>query len=142
MPTFDDETTTRAPVEEVWKLLYDPGRFPEWWQGMETVAPEGHEGRGDFTMYPDGYPDFPMPQALRTEESGRRVTVSCLVSDLVFAWGLEPSDRDDGTRISVHVELPEQEAARLPGQRDVVSASLRALAALAEGATDVPRARG
>jgi hypothetical protein len=74
------------------------------------------------------------------------VTISCLVSDLVFAWRLDPLPGTDGTRISVHVELPDQEARRLEGQREVVSASLRALAALAHGdagsATAGPRARG
>ena len=37
-----------------------------------------------------------------------------------------------GTRITVHVAIPEREAARLATQRDVVSSSLRRLAALAE----------
>jgi uncharacterized protein YndB with AHSA1/START domain len=131
MPTFDDDTTTAAPVEEVWKLLYDPGRFPEWWQGIETVE-RPDDGEGDFTMYPAGYPDFPMPQELRADTSGRQVTISCLVSDLVFAWRLEPLPETDGTRIAVHVELPEQEAHRLEGQREIVSASLRSLAVLAQ----------
>jgi uncharacterized protein YndB with AHSA1/START domain len=144
--TFEDQTTTSAPVEDVWKLLYDPSRFPDWWQGIESVEPQAHEGRGDYTMYPDGYPDFPMPQQLRQDTSGRRVTISCLVSDLVFAWRLDPLPGTDGTRISVHVELPDQEARRLEGQREVVSASLRALAALAHGdagsATAGPRAPG
>ena len=143
MPTFDDATTSAASVEEVWKLLYDPARFPEWWQGMETVERRAHEGRGDFTMYPDGYPDFPMPQQLRADTGGRQVTISCLVSDLVFAWQLEPLAGSEGTRIAVHVELPEQEAHRLEGQRDIVSASLRALAALAQrGATAAPPTPG
>ena len=139
MPTFDDSTTTTAPVEEVWKLLYDPTRFTEWMEGIETVVPHGHEGQGDYTMYPTGYPDFPMPQALRTDGDGRRVTVSCLVSDLVFEWRLEPRD-EGGTHIAVHVEIPEAEAARLDDQRAVVSASLRTLAALAAGPTPTPTA--
>jgi uncharacterized protein YndB with AHSA1/START domain len=139
MPTFDDSTTTTAPVEEVWKLLYDPTRFPEWWAGIETVASEGRDGRGDFTMYPDGFPDFPMPQSMRADSDGRRLTISCLVSDLVFEWRLEMLD--PGTRIAVHVDIPEEEAHRLDAERGVVSASLRSLAALA-AATDAPRARG
>jgi uncharacterized protein YndB with AHSA1/START domain len=129
MPTFDDATTTSAPVEEVWKLLYDPARFPEWWEGIETTESGGRDGGGDFTAYPTGYPDFPMPQQLRADGDGHRVTVSCLVSDLVFEWRLEPLP--DGTRIGVHVEIPEAEAARLDDQRGAVSASLRSLAALA-----------
>src|SRR5918912_1909023 len=100
MPTFEDSTTTSAPVEEVWKLVYDPTRFVEWVHGVETVEPSGHEGKGDYTIYPTGYPDFPMPQALRSDRDGRRVTISCLVSDLVFEWRLEPLG--DGTRITAH----------------------------------------
>lgn len=135
MPEFDDAATTAAPVEEVWKLLYDPARFPEWWQGVETVEPQGHEGRGDFTLYPAGYPDFPMPQELRSDAAGGRVTVSCMVSDLVFDWRLAPLPGSDGTQIAVHVELPEREAHRLEGQREIVRASLRALADLAAAST-------
>ena len=126
MPTFDDSATSAAPVEEVWKLLYDPTRFPEWWAGVETVERDSADG---FTMYPQGYPDFPMPQSMRTDGDGHRLTVSCQVSYLVFEWRLEALD--DGTRIAVHVEIPEEEAHRLDTQRGAVSASLRSLAALA-----------
>jgi uncharacterized protein YndB with AHSA1/START domain len=126
LPTFDDNATTSAPVEEVWKLLYDPARMVEWWEGIERVEPSGE---GDITIYPDGYPDFPMPQELRTAADGRGLTISCLVSYLVFEWRLEPLDA--GTRIRVHVEIPEEEAHRLETQRAGVSASLRSLAALA-----------
>jgi uncharacterized protein YndB with AHSA1/START domain len=129
MPEFDDATTTSAPVEEVWKLLYDPSRFPEWWFGMETVERRAHDGRGDYTMFLEGYPDFPMPQELRSNLDGRRVTVSCLVSDLVFAWRLTPLE--EGTEIAVHVELPEHEAHRLELQQQVVHESITSLAALA-----------
>jgi uncharacterized protein YndB with AHSA1/START domain len=125
MPSFDDATTTAAPVEEVWKLLYDPARFPDWWAGVATVTRRA--GEGDFTLYPDGYPDFPMPHTLRAD--GHGVTISCLTSDLVFEWRLE--EHGSGTRIAVHVEIPEPEAHRLEAQRGAVSASLRSLAALA-----------
>jgi hypothetical protein len=27
-----------APPEKVWKILYDPARFPEWLAGVETVG--------------------------------------------------------------------------------------------------------
>jgi uncharacterized protein YndB with AHSA1/START domain len=138
MPTFDDSTTTTAPVEEVWKLLYDPARMTDWWAGVERAEPHGTDGKGDFTVWPDGYPDFPMPQKLRSDADGRSVTISCLVSDLEFRWQLEPLDA--GTRISVHVEIPEEEAARLDGQRAAIGSSLRALAELS--AMDGLPARG
>jgi uncharacterized protein YndB with AHSA1/START domain len=132
MPSFDDDATTPAPPEEVWKILYDPYRFPEWWSGIESVEhAERDDDRTGYTVYPTGYPDFPMPQTMQTMTSEGRVVVSCLVSDLRFAWTLEPLDLDRGTRITVHVDIPEAEAHRLDGQREVISAALMGLAALA-----------
>jgi uncharacterized protein YndB with AHSA1/START domain len=117
----------------VWKALYDPARFPDWWAGIETVnAGDDKGGPGDVTFYPDGYPDFPMPQGVRTSREDHRVTVSCMVSDLVFDWRLEPLD-DGGTRIRVHVEIPESEASRLATQREAVASSLRRLAEVSAG---------
>jgi uncharacterized protein YndB with AHSA1/START domain len=131
MPAFRDSATTAAAPEEVWKILYDPARFPEWWTGVATVEPSasGADGRTPYTMYPDGYPDFPMPQVLESSREDRAVRISCLVSDLRFAWQLEPEG--DGTRITVDVDLPEHEAHRLDGQREVIASALRRLAALA-----------
>ncbi|HEX5852297.1 MAG TPA: SRPBCC family protein [Solirubrobacteraceae bacterium] len=129
MPSFHDSADAQAPPEEVWKLLYDPSRFPEWWAGIGTVE-TGADASGEYTMFPDGYPDFPMAQLLDTHRHGRAVTVSCLVSDLRFEWVLEPLD-GDRTRINVHVEIPDAEAARLDGQREVIRTSLGTLAEIA-----------
>lgn len=112
----------------MWKLLYDPARFPDWWAGVATVEPRTG---GGYTMYPDGYPDFPMAQLLETRQDERRVTVSCLVSDLRFEWRLEPLAGGAATRITVEVEIPESEAARLEGQMATIHASLGKLAAAA-----------
>jgi uncharacterized protein YndB with AHSA1/START domain len=126
MPTFTLTSHAAAPVEEVWKLLHDPSRFPDWWEGVETVQTGPHDG---YTMWPDGYPDFPMAQRLRTEPGDGRVVVSCLVSDLVFTWWL----RADGETTDVHVEveIPEQEAHRVATQRALLERSLATLATLA-----------
>jgi len=126
MPSFHDTASSPGPPEEVWKLLYDPARFPDWWAGVETVDVTGD---GEYTMYPDGYPDFPMAQLLDTARDEGRVTVSCLVSDLRFEWRLEPDG--SGTAITVDVEIPEAEAHRLDSQREIISESLRRLASLA-----------
>lgn len=126
MPSFHDSATSGAAPEEVWKLLYDPSRFPDWWAGIGTVEVESE---GGYTMYPSGYPDFPMAQLLETQKDQQRVTVSCLVSDLRFQWRLEPVW--EGTLISVDVEIPDAESHRLETQRDVISASMRRLAQLA-----------
>jgi hypothetical protein len=127
MPTFDQSSFSSAAPEQVWKLLYDPARFPEWWAGIGSVTNGGDTG--DYTMFPDGYPDFPMPQTLETSQESGSVKISCLVSDLCFDWRLRPSG--DGTEISVHVEIPDSEAHRLDTQRDIIRQSLARLADLA-----------
>ena len=73
-------------------LLYDPARMIDWWDGIERIESHGTDGKGNVTIWPQGYPDFPMPQNLRTDADGHRVTISCLVSDLEFRWQLEPTD--------------------------------------------------
>jgi uncharacterized protein YndB with AHSA1/START domain len=135
MPEFEDSARAEAPPEQVWKLLYDPARFPDWWAGVGSV--ETAEG-GAYTMYPEGYPDFPMPQQLRASAAGTAggVTISCLVSDLVFQWRLAPLDDGSATRVTVHVEIPDAEAHRLAAQQGVIAKSLTRLAILAAEETE------
>jgi uncharacterized protein YndB with AHSA1/START domain len=129
MPSFHDTVTSAAPPEDVWKLLYDPSRFPDWWTGIGTI--EVKDG-GEYTMYPDGYPDFPMAQLLDTHREQQRVSVSCLVSDLRFEWRLKPDG--EGTLVTVDVEIPDTEAHRLETQREVIRTSMQRLAQLAGSA--------
>jgi uncharacterized protein YndB with AHSA1/START domain len=127
VPGFTLTGTAAAPVEEVWKLLFDPPRFPEWWAGIETVRVGG---AGDYTVWHDGSPDFPMPQRLRADRTEGRVTVSCQVSDIDFAWQL--AEDGDGTLITARVVLPPAMAGLLEEQRELIGTSLKALAELAE----------
>jgi uncharacterized protein YndB with AHSA1/START domain len=126
MPSFADSAVSAAPPEEVWKLLYDPSRIPEWWAGIATVAPSP----GGVTLYADGYPDFPMPQLVTTTPGERGIRFSCQVSEIRMDWQL--SERGDGgTNIAVEIEIPAREAHRLATQRAEVAASILRLAELA-----------
>jgi uncharacterized protein YndB with AHSA1/START domain len=129
MPTFEDHARSDARPEQVWKLLYDPARFPDWWAGIGTTEVDAN--RGGYTMYPEGYPDFPMAQLLDTRPDQSGVTISCLVSDLRFEWRLEALDGGRATAISVHVEIPDEEAHRLESQQDLIRRSVARLAELA-----------
>jgi uncharacterized protein YndB with AHSA1/START domain len=126
MPEFADHATTPAPPEEVWKVLYDPSRIPEWWAGIETAEP----GDGKVTIFAEGYPDFPMPQLMTSSPDDRTVRFSCQVSDMDIQWRLTPRD-DGGTDIDVDVLIPEREAHRLEDQRQEVGESIRTLADIA-----------
>jgi uncharacterized protein YndB with AHSA1/START domain len=133
MPGFELSGYADAPVEEVWKLLFDPSRFPEWWAGVATVRPDGTDA---YVMWPEGYPDFPMPQRLRAEPGQTRVTISCQVSDIDVVWQL--GELGTGSSVDVRVDLPEAEAHRLAAQHEVMQRSLASLARLAE-ASAAPR---
>jgi uncharacterized protein YndB with AHSA1/START domain len=130
MPGFELSTHCHAPVEEVWKLLFDPDRFPDWWAGIEAVR---KDAPGQFTLWPAGYPDFPMPQKLRADRAGGRVIISCQVFAVEMVWQL--AEAGAGTSIHVNVTGPESEARRLDGQHQLIEESLRRLAALAEAAS-------
>ena len=131
MPEFTLTARAAAPVEEVWKLLFDPTRFPEWWAGIETVQVESPQA---YTIWLDSAPEFPMPQQLRTDTRAGRVTMSCQVSDIDFSWQLAESP--DGTEITARAVVPPHEGGRLDYVRDMVSASLGALTALADADSD------
>ncbi len=82
MPSFDDSTRSSAGPEDVWMLLYDPARFPEWWSGIVSTTAGSDEN--NYTMFVEGYPDFAMPQTLDARPQDKRVTISCMVSDWCF----------------------------------------------------------
>ena len=126
MPSLVLSDRADAPVEEVWKLLHDPARFPEWWAGIETVRTDADDR---YTIWPTGYPDFPMPQRFGTSRADGRVTISCLVSDLEYRWQLRADG--DTTEIEVELTLPDAEAHRLETQRAYLGESLARLAQLA-----------
>lgn len=67
--------------------------------------------------------------AQKLETASGRVTISCLVSDLMFTWQLREAGPE--TDIDVLVELPEKEAHRLPDQQRLLEASIVTLAELA-----------
>jgi uncharacterized protein YndB with AHSA1/START domain len=131
MPGFDQSIEVDAPPEEVWKLLYDPARFPEWMEGIARVADRGPAGEEQtYTQYVEGYPEFPMPQRIQSDREAGRVVISCLVSFLEFRWTLTEL-AGDRTAVAVHVEIPPEESARLADTRAVVGTSLQTLGALA-----------
>jgi hypothetical protein len=126
MPSFDNHILVRAPLEDVWKLVHDPTRYPEWWTGIGSVDEADEDG---YMLYPEGWPDYPMPQRLKASSADGRVTISCLVSDLEYRWHLTADG--ERTRVDVHVDIPDAEAHRLEVQTAAMTSALARLADLA-----------
>ena len=108
MLEFEDSARSEAPPEEVWKILYDPARFTEWWEGMETTS----VGDGEFTLQQVGVPELQIRNRLEVRNAGSAVVISCLLHDFVYDWRLEPLDGGRATRISVHVAIPDEKIER------------------------------
>jgi Polyketide cyclase / dehydrase and lipid transport len=124
---FHAEAACAAPAREVWKLLYDPVRFARWWPGWERIEP----GEGSaLTRYDARWPDFAYPAIVSSDPSSGRVVVSCLLSDIVHTWSIDPGG--SGCQISVVVTIPAAEADRTGDTADVVRQALSALVSVAE----------
>ena len=129
MPGFELRAVCRAPAIDVFKLLHDPSRYPDWWEGMDRI--ESATGRPhEVRRFMSEWPEFAYPTALSHAGAGGGVTISCLLSDIVQEWRIAP--HADGCAVGVIVELPEAEAGREGAQREEVGGSLRNLVALAE----------
>ena len=128
MLEFEDSARSEAPPEEVWKILYDPARCTEWWEGMETTS----VGDGEFTLRHESVPELDIPNRLEVRDDGSAVVISCLMHDFVYDWRLESLDAGQATRISVHVAIPDEKAERFEKfQRAMMGASVRRLAEVA-----------
>ena len=128
MLEFEDSARSEAPPEEVWKILYNPARFTEWWEGMETTS----VGDGEFTLQQVGVPELQVPNRLKVRDAGSAVVISCLLHDFVYDWRLEPLDRGRATQISVHVAIPDEKIEQFEQfQRAMMGASVRRLAEVA-----------
>ncbi|WP_217923532.1 hypothetical protein [Miltoncostaea oceani] len=124
MPGFTVTSVCPAPALDVFALLHDPARIAEWWADTDRVE-AGDDGV--VTRYASAWPDFPYPLGVARGEGA--VTISCLMSDIVYEWRLAP--HPDGCEIRARVELPEAEAGKLEAQRDEVGRSMGRLIALA-----------
>jgi hypothetical protein len=124
MASFDDVADTAAPPEDVFKLLYNPEQFPRWWGCLQI----------DGNPAPSKHPDFGLPRVVSSSRGDGRVSISCSLADIVFDWRLEERPQG-GTKIRVHVEVPDAHQLDLEGQKAVIGMSLRQLADVAAGDT-------
>jgi hypothetical protein len=85
MLEFEDSARSEAPPEEVWTIVYDPARFTEWWEGMQTTS----VGDGEFTLQHVDFPELQIPNRLEVRDAGSAVVISCL---------LRPGDPNLGPR--------------------------------------------
>jgi uncharacterized protein YndB with AHSA1/START domain len=128
MPIVEAETLIAAPAEEVFKVLHDPTRHPEWWVGLDTIeGVQGQDGELRFSVLSHDYPGVRLEQ--RQEPlAGGGIVMTCLQYGLRFRWRLVPEDH--ATRVHAHVEIPDRWRELTAGYRMKIPASLERLSAL------------
>ena len=127
---FTETVVCRAPALQVWKLLYDPARFPEWWAGITRSEPTA-DGAVIQTSAVAG--DYPLSITATRESPG--VMIRCPTTGSVYSWTIE--SYSDGCQ--VQVEFPDGEQEQLRLSRERILASLPRLAAMAETTPEHPQ---
>ena len=128
MPVVEAEALVAAPAEEVFKVLHDPTRHPEWWVGVDAI--EGVHRQDDALRFWVDSRDHPGIRLEQRQESlaGGGIVMTCLQYGIRFRWRLTPEG--DATRVHAHVEIPDQSRELTDGYSRKIPASLERLTAL------------
>lgn len=118
-----DSRVIDAAPEEVWKLVFDPARHPEWRVGVGAV--DGVRADG-FVLHPEEDPALAVEHGMRVLPDGDGIVISCLESRTRFSWRLTPAGA--GTRVDATIDLPEARAGARAIEREHLAVSLARLA--------------
>jgi hypothetical protein len=133
MPVIEAEALVAAPAEEVFKILHDPTRHPEWWVGVDAI--EGVHRQDDALRFWVDSRDYPGARLEQRQEplAGGGIVMTCLRYDIRFRWRLIPEG--DATRVRAQVEIPDQSRELTDGYRARIPASLERLTTLCKRST-------
>lgn len=133
---IEESALCRAPALEVMKLLQDPLRYREWWEGLTDAQPT----TDGMTRWMGASPGTPIPTRIDLRRAAGGVVLRCELTGIVHVWMLEPAG--GGCRVRLRAAVPAQEASRwLTQQRAELRASLPRLVAAAERDAGMPGSR-
>lgn len=129
MIAIEESMLCHAPPLHVWKLLYDPARFSEWWSGVQRSEPSrdganfslGEQREGPFAMH------------IATARESSRIMIRCMATDDLFTWTLEPHPK--GCRVRVCIEVAVDDAVHVRARHESLLSSLPKLADVAKRGT-------
>jgi uncharacterized protein YndB with AHSA1/START domain len=151
------ETVLTAAPDEVWRLVSDPSRLPEWWPGVTRVegagseswttvltSPKGKSVRADFSRV-----DAAAPERLVWRQEVEGSPFERILAAAVTTLELSPAE-GGGTRVAIALDQKPRGWARFApfqfraaGTRQVRGAldGLRRSRSLRAGPSPAPRAR-
>jgi len=135
MASFTQQALIEAPVADVWALLEDPARFPEWNEGTIEVTgvPTEIEKGSTFEWKAKGPLGTTPRTTFEVEELAelREIKLRCQTSGLYSHWLLTEARGSTFAEVEMGIEPPSApaNAFRLPYNK-------RTLRRMAEGALD------
>ena len=95
MPVIEAEALVAAPAEEVFKILHDPTRHPEWWVGVDAV--EGVRRQDDALRFSVDSSDHPGTRLEQRQEplAGGGIVMTCLQLRHPLQMAADPRGRRD-----------------------------------------------
>jgi uncharacterized protein YndB with AHSA1/START domain len=148
MPTISRRRSVGAPPEEVWEVVSDPYRLPQWWPGVarvEEASPEawttvltsatGKSVRADYTRV-----EARPPQLLVWRHEVAESPFERILAESVTAVELDP-DGEGGTDVELTVRNRPRGWARF-GTFQLRRATARQLEQALEGLESVVGAKG
>ena len=113
------ETVVPGEVEEVWRLVSDPGRLPDWWPGVTRVedatavawttvlsSPKGKTVRADYTRVAASEPERLVWRQELAATPFERILAESTTS-------VELAPADGGTRVALELDQKPRGWARL-----------------------------
>jgi uncharacterized protein YndB with AHSA1/START domain len=110
MPTISRRRSVAAPPDEVWQVVSDPGRLPEWWPGVTRVeeasseawttvltSAKGKSVRADYTRV-----EASPPRRLVWRHEVAESPFERILAESLTAVTLEPED-EGGTGVELTV---------------------------------------
>jgi hypothetical protein len=101
MSEIHEQALLEAPVEEVWSLIGDPRRHPEWWPGVIEVDGERFEEGSEYVQVTHGSfgRDWRTAWEIDRMQELREVRMHCTLSGAFAHWRM--TEAQGGTFLDV-----------------------------------------
>jgi uncharacterized protein YndB with AHSA1/START domain len=116
MASWKQQALIEAPVTEVWGILSDPARGPEWSEGLTAVtgAPTKIEMGSTFDVTSRGPLGVQTTTTFRVEEleDMHELKLKCQLSGFYSHWLLTPAQNGTFTEVELGIEPIDEPALR------------------------------
>ena len=101
MSEVHEQSLIEAPVEEVWELVGDPRRYPEWWPDVIEVDGERFEEGSEFVQVTHGAfgRDWTTTWEIDRMQEMRELRMHCTMSGTFAHWRM--TEAQGGTFMDV-----------------------------------------